>query len=76
MIATIESFAGDAFPALVEVEPDGTLSILTEDRTGYGSAHIAYAHDHFGGPALRELEHRYISEAGAHRVLTCWAPAR
>lgn len=74
MVITLASFSGGSFSALIEIEHDGTLSIVTEDRAGYGSAHIGYAHEHFGGPALRELEHRYTTQTGALRVLTCWKP--
>ncbi|WP_280452629.1 hypothetical protein [Nocardia cyriacigeorgica] len=71
-LLTLSSFAGDAFPALIDLEPDGALSILTEDRKGCGSAHIAAAYNHFGGPAMKELEHRYTSATGYPRVLTVW----
>ncbi|NKY35429.1 hypothetical protein HGA13_20490 [Nocardia speluncae] len=72
MTVTLPSFSGDTLPALVDLEADGALSILTEERYGYGSAHIAAAHKHFGGPATKELEHRYLSATGRARVLTVW----
>ncbi len=74
-ITEIESFSGGTFEALIDIEHDGTLSILTAYRPGYGSAHIGYAHHHFGRPAAKELERRYICSNGAERVLTCWQAA-
>lgn len=68
----ITSASGGAFEALIETEHDGSLSILTPYRPGYGSAHLAYAYTHFGSTVSKEIETKYQRSNGAIRVLTCW----
>jgi len=51
----IESFGGIMFETLIEIEPDGTISIYTPYRPGYGSAHIKCVYEQVG-PSQKEIE--------------------
>lgn len=59
--------------AVIEVETDGKLTIMSSDIKGYLKAHSGYAIKHYGRAVKRLLQRRYVTSNGAARVLTVWA---
>ena len=68
----LRTFGGTALEAIAIVEDDGSLTIVTDDESGYWSAHVKCASDHFDAQVSMLVEHRYTDSMGRDRVLTCW----
>jgi hypothetical protein len=58
--------------AEVEVESDGSLSILSNDGRGYRSAHRDYAQQHFGKALWCMNRLTWVNASGVRVVLTRW----
>lgn len=72
-ITTIKSKTGADFKAEVGVELSGALTIRTEQRYGYLSAHRDYALEHFGHVSLWRMNHlSWLNKGGVRVVLTRW----
>lgn len=71
-IDEIDSVSGDTFETLIEIEPDGTVTVATPYRSGYGSVHIRAVHDYTGRPCTRVMQEKYRTLRGAVRVMSIW----
>jgi len=68
----LRTFAGDAMEAIAMVNDDGSMEIVTDDKTGFWSAHAYGAHQHYGERPVMSHEHHYTDRMGKKRVMTCW----
>lgn len=68
----LPSRTGDTLGSEIEVESDGSITILTEHRHGYRSAHRDYAQQHFGEALWCMHRLTWLNKHGFRVVLTRW----
>lgn len=66
----VKSRTGEAFRASYEELADGSLSVVTADKHGCASAHLALARTALGGKTRKVIDHSWMTSAGVKARLS------
>lgn len=70
--AMVPSRTGDVFRVSYEVNADDSLSVVSADKNGFASAHLALARTALGGKIRKVIDHSWRSPNGVMTRLSVY----